>query len=496
MKTMKKLICIVLSLLMVFSVAACDEKETESKNSSKPANNSSVVDDTSSDTSVDATSSDASSQEGTSSKPSQNNTTSNTTSMIIWNPGTNNSGSGGNTEKPKQTSLTWKQVKAKMPKDASGKSIELMDWNSQTPAQKGAIQKFTKETGIKVTFTEEGYSTYLAKIASRVATGNPPTVVRLRDNIPSYMMSMQPINKTGYDFNDTYWDQDILMEYNVNGLLYGVNLESSPFYQPMVTFYNQALIDKYDLDDPYDLWKSGKWTWDKMFEMCEEFIDEAGTGYGGLSTLFGEYIFSTGNAYYTYKNNQYSANLRTTGFVKAMQYMNTAYHKGYISDIVGNDEDFNLGKLLFLNEAEIAGRSSHFMLKDLKNKGTLRAVPIPSVSGQKEYYVPICENEAYGVPNRASNIELVPYFLRFYLDTANYNMNTFYADKTILETVEWTRSQKRIPVLYQLSNTHSCLEDLLTCSPSQIATLIDQKYSPAAVNGVNDATAKIPDLVK
>ena len=494
---MKKLICIVLCLLMVFSVAACGQEATGSNNSSKPVNNSSVVDETSSDSSTTDTSSVEQTQSATSStqaKPN-NQTSSLVTSIIEWRPGTENP----KDDAPKMSSLTWKQVKAKMPKDAAGKEIELYNWNAQIPAQKTAIQKFTQETGIKVKYTEEGYGTYLAKLASLVATDNPPTVVRLRDNAPSYMMSMQPINNTGYDFNDTYWDQDILMEYNVNGLLYGVNLESSPYYQPMVTFYNQELIDMYSLEDPYKLWKEGKWTWKKMFEICEEFVEAAGDGYSGLSTIVGEYVFSTGTSYYSYKDNKYSANLKTGAFLKAMQYMNTQYHKGNICDIVGNYQDFSLGKILFCNESEIAGRQSHFMMTEIKKKGTLRAVPIPAVDGQKDYYVPILENEAYGVPNKAKNIELVPYFLRFYLDTANYNMNSFYAHKTILEAVEWTRSQKRIPVLIELDANRmisNIVEGLLTCPTSQIPTLIESKYQPSAKDATDLATRQIGKLVR
>lgn len=502
MKTMKKLICIVLCLLMVFSVAACGTEGTGSNNSSgEPANNSSVIvensSETPSDTSTDVTSVDAPSETVTPSQTSQGNTTSAPVSNL-WVPGTNDNSDGG-TSAPKQTSLTWKQVKAKLPKDASGKEIELYNWNTQITAQKAAIERFTKETGIKVKYTVEGYETYLAKLASLVATGNPPTVVRLRDNDPSYMMSMQPINKTGYDFNDTYWDQDILMEYNVNGLLYGVNLESSPYYQPMVTFYNQELIDKYSLEDPYELWKDGKWTWKKMYEICEDFVKAAGDGYSGLSTLVGEYVFSAGSSYYSYKDNKYSANLKTTAFLKAMQNMNTQYQKGNICDIVGNSSDFSLGKILFCNESEIAGRQSHYMMPEIKKKGTLRAVPIPAVDGQKEYYVPILENEAYGVPNKAKNIELAPYFLRFYLDTANYNMNSFYAHKTILEAVEWTRSQKRVSVLNELDTNRTIIgivEGLLTCSPSQIATLIESKYYPSAKDAAAQATKEIGKLVK
>ena len=157
MKTIKSIVCIVLSLLMVLSIAACGTEETPSDVPSTDVNNESVVDD------------------------------------ATDNPSTDDSGSANTDTSNKQTSLTWKQVKAKLPSNASGKTVEIMEWNAQTPMNKKVCENFTKQTGIEVVYTTEGYSSYMAKIAGRVATGNPPTVARLRDNVPEYMIAMQPI---------------------------------------------------------------------------------------------------------------------------------------------------------------------------------------------------------------------------------------------------------------------------------------------------------------
>ena len=465
MKTIKSIACLLLSLLMVLSVVACGNTETPS-DASTPADNS-VVDNT-----------DVSSEDEVTSVES---TDTNTSSASKPTGGT--------------TSLTWKEVKATLPKNASGKTVEIMEWNAQTPMNKKVCDAFTKETGIKVTYTVEGFSSYMAKIASRVATGNPPTVARLRDNVPEYMSAMQPIQKTSYNFNDTYWDKDLLDAYTFNGRTYGVGLKNTPYYQPVVTFYNQEIIDKYDLDDPYELWKAGKWTWEAMLGICEDVIDESNGKVWGATLLFGEYVYSTGNTYVDFKNGKFVNTVNSQGVIKALQEQNKWHKEGLITDGTCLRDDFNLGKGLFLFDAEIGARMGHYYFRELKNKDIIKCVPVPSVKGQKDYYVCISELEAYGIVNKCANVELAPYFLRYYLDASNYDMKNFYSDESFLEVVNWTRNYKGIPTYFTLSGSNVA-GSTWSCEASQINNKIASSHVPAIKSNVDAANAQLTKLVK
>ncbi len=68
------------------------------------------------------------------------------------------------------------------------------------------------------------------------------------------------------DFSQPYWHSDCNEELAVNGKQY---LASSEIILSNVfcVYFNKDLIDKYKLENPYDLMRSGEWTFDKMIEM-------------------------------------------------------------------------------------------------------------------------------------------------------------------------------------------------------------------------------------
>ena len=62
-----------------------------------------------------------------------------------------------------------------------------------------------------------------------------------------------------------------------------------------------------------------------MHEIAKQFVDAAGDGYSGISTIFGEYTYATGVPMVTTEEGQYVSNIASEEFIKAAQYMNEAY---------------------------------------------------------------------------------------------------------------------------------------------------------------------------
>ncbi len=44
--------------------------------------------------------------------------------------------------------------------------------------------------------------------------------------------------------------------------------------QPYMIWYNKNLLNKNGLEDPYDLWKSGEWNWEKFEELGRELTQD------------------------------------------------------------------------------------------------------------------------------------------------------------------------------------------------------------------------------
>ena len=62
--------------------------------------------------------------------------------------------------------------------------------------------------------------------------------------------------------------------YSYAGKYYAANLKNTFNQQPTAVVYRPSQIARYKLEDPYTLWKQGKWTYDKFKELCRAFKDE------------------------------------------------------------------------------------------------------------------------------------------------------------------------------------------------------------------------------
>ena len=72
------------------------------------------------------------------------------------------------------------------------------------------------------------------------------------------------------DFTKTWWDQNAISDLTINGKMYFTtgDFDTTRFDGIRSLFFNKALVEQYQLDDPYALVDEGKWTMDRFTEMC------------------------------------------------------------------------------------------------------------------------------------------------------------------------------------------------------------------------------------
>ena len=381
--------------------------------------------------------------------------------------------------------LSWAEIKAQMPEDFKGTEITVYSWNDANAASGAveAIQKFERETGIKVNWVTGSYNDYTTKVSAMVTGGDSPDIVRLRDTDFAMLNMLTPLNEIDYDFSDQAWNHELMKQYQVNGKYYAAILDNTPYFQPMVMYYNRNLITKYNLEDPYTLWQNDQWTWDKCMEMCSSFLSEAGTNYHGLTLFEGaDYAHSLGTSLISYdsEQSQYVSHMSEPELIKGWQFVATNIAKGLIMKDIYRLEDFESGNVLFCTDANIGARTTHFYFQDMKSQGSLGVVPVPAVDGQEEYYQTLCENEAYGIAKGAKNAEAAAYFLRYYLDAAHYDMDTFYCDDQAAEVTEWCKQQTFVTnmerIIFKEQYGTGWLDmsyALRQSDPAQIKTILD-----------------------
>ncbi len=480
----KKIICVTMAFAMLVAICGCKSKDTDEEGSDYDVEY--VYEYVSGDNSSSSSNESTDSTEKTGNSSKKNSTTT--------------SGSSTNSK-----TKSWEEIKASIPSKLKGTTITFYNWNpsnSFTGSSK-AIAAFTKETGIKVNWVTGTYDDYITKITAMVASGDSPDIIRMRDTNVNILQSLQPISNLGYDFTDGAWNQELMNLYKVNGKTYGMILKDTPYFFPAVMYYNRSLISRYNLEDPYNLWKQGKWTWKKMASMCSEFVSAAGTEYEGYTMPDGgEYMRCMGVTYITYdaSKSKYVSHMDDTRIVKAWQFVSKNVKEGNFSNTVYNLDGFDNGTILFHANSAISSIRAHFHVKKLISNGDLGTVPMPTVDGQKTYYQELGENIAFGVPKGAKNKEAVPYFLRYYLDCANYDMNDFYCDSQAKEVVDWCRNQTfftNMDVLLDKSRYGDSVHDmsylLRQTESAQIKSNLD-KYTAMVAKCVNDSNKSLESL--
>ncbi len=340
-------------------------------------------------------------------------------------------------------SMSLKELMANIPASLKGTTITVLTWNREkevTGAEK-VIDDFQKLSGIKVDWQVVAYDDYDSKIAAAINAGTSPDIIRYRGPEIHRQYFCQDITAaTGYDYSGKIWDSRVSSAYTVKGKVYGVNLKDTLVNQPRVVVYRPSVIKKYKLEDPYTLWKSGKWTYDKMIEMCNIYKDLTSEGTALMPTDHADLLWMTGEDLITFNGNTFTNNIQSTNVFNLLKSMCELRATTITREAMRQSSYFEEGNVLFMIDNSISLRRTNSGLQQSKSDDDVTCVPIPSIKGVDSYWM--SELEAYGVPKGAKNGEAVYYFLRYYLDASNYDESTFFADEQTLEVYKWCMEQK------------------------------------------------------
>lgn len=113
------------------------------------------------------------------------------------------------------------------------------------------------------------------------------------------------LNTTEINFDSDWWNHSATEALNVNGKqYYAVSDYMIP--DPNCFIFNKDMIDLYDLEDPYDLVRDGKWTMDKLNEMISVVTSDNGDQVWDEKDIYG---LTTGKTWY-HVSFTYSAGLK------------------------------------------------------------------------------------------------------------------------------------------------------------------------------------------
>lgn len=489
--------CALLILCLIVGITACGKNDPDP---SDPTNSSSISD-TSADVTdptnpEDPTDPDATSGDGTQTSGNPSNT-----SGSKNNPGNNT------TTTRNQSSSSTSPSGDVAPAKLRGTTMEYLTWVDTNQSGKSleeenkVVSDFENASGITIKMTKIAYATFDANFASRMAANNAPDMVYLNGMILPRVQYLQPISAMNYNFSDANtWDQDIIKAYTIKGKQYAVNMVSSKslLWRPSMMFYNKSELKKAEQEDPYTLWKAGKWTWSKMLSISKAYYKKTGNPGFSVSGLW-QYAQMKGlQGPFSFDGNTVKSNFNDKTFLDTINQQADWKASGIESKNLTDIGGICRGQLLFFSYNISAAREGHQYLENLKKSNTVGFVPLPKIDGQKDEYY-LGELSAYGVCKGAKNPEAVPYFLRYYLDKSHYTEKEFFFNTEALDVYYYAaglKKQVQTSMLNGQNQTSSRMEyvqgELWGAEKAQIPSKIES----LATNEIKPDLANAESLLK
>ena len=208
--------------------------------------------------------------------------------------------------------------------------------------------------------------------------------------------------------NDGLWDD---MTEVIDSLAYNCGHYVIPYSlsEPFLLTYSRKTIQAEGLEDPYTLYKSGEWTWDKFTEMMETFVGNAPAGVYrcGINGEFGEAaLASTGHSIVSCENGQLVNNIDDEKISKAEEllqhiYQNGLYKSGWTGHYTAD------GSVLFFAMDDWALYESNLACPDMD----LMVVPFPKSDASDNYYNQ-CQYNARMLVKNSQKGEAVATFIK------------------------------------------------------------------------------------
>ena len=432
-QTTKRILAMLMALAMLFAVVGCGEEKT---------------DDTSSVTSTEDTTDDTASVSdddffGDAVEDIDDSTTTTQNNQGTTNGNGTTNQTGTTTTNKVSLDKYWKEIKEKMP-DFSGKTIQVYNWNAQEeyPGLAGVVKNFTKATGVNVKWVREDGSTYLQKLTSLIATKKAPDIIRTHYPTPHVWALSQDLSVSKFDYNNEVWDQAFMSNNTVNGKVYAANTSASIFVGPQILFYNRSLITKYNLDDPYKLWKNDKWTLDAFEKLMRDYKKATGNAAIG-GNMIDKYLTNVyaipGEIKFDKKQQKFVTNLDDSRLIGVMQRAADIVNKENLTVSWGLDE-FDRGDILMFCGTGVTAKRMNPYAATVKSQGNLGTVPWPTVSGNKNDAYAGWGDDGFAIPKGSPNPEIFPYYVTYVTDPSRYDLKTYFADDQCVEVFNFLTS--------------------------------------------------------
>lgn len=148
------------------------------------------------------------------------------------------------------------------------------------PQEEYAIKQLEEKWGVEVDYVIYANTALPNMIATMVASGNPPDLAHSADTtIMRYAYTNLATPLDDYIVkSDPVWDGDVSFRaYTFNGKTYGMSW-STDFNDNYFVWYNKSYLKEVGAEDPYELYKAGKWDVEAFKRVAKKCVKYASDG--------------------------------------------------------------------------------------------------------------------------------------------------------------------------------------------------------------------------
>ena len=333
----------------------------------------------------------------------------------------------------------------------SGANVKMLIWWTAGKDDKAEADNFSKATGAKVAYETAAMNQYQTNLSAKVMSRNAPALAAIINEWypqPITRKLMQPVsNVSGWNFKDnSIYALSLMDQFSYKGEYYGIALKGSNMTTFEVMFFNKSILSKSGVkigkDDPYTLWKAGKWNWETCLEIAKKCNKNGIFGMSNVGQYF--WMLSSGEDFVKSTKAGLRNNVNSAGVLNAWSWNWELIYKHKVVDTSYTGQTpFYQGKAAMLGAGSymMQADSSHSNYVPQNMKDPWGVVPFPSPKGKT---VAGCEGTVWGFPKgvEGKTLQAAAWYLRYYLDDYTYSARDFYPQNDCWEVMKWMWDQQ------------------------------------------------------
>ena len=324
---------------------------------------------------------------------------------------------------------------ADMPTELIGTTVTFATWIDHSTTDTGKVLSgFEETTGMKYQMVQVNQADYITKIMSLIASDQSPDVIVDNGEFPRTLSLLQPLSKdtNTLDPTDPFWDQQIVKDYTIDGKTYLVNGAKSTWkIGGAMTYYNKNMLQENGIKTPSEYVEENNWNIDTFMTLANQISQVNASTNAGVSISFTDWLGAFGGAQIEWDstNSKFVNSLNKPESEKAMKVLMEAKDKGIVRILYSTwDDTFKDGNTAVTISGAYGLRKNPGWFYDM-DLDDLGFTYFPKINKEDEKYPTTTTLRSYGIAKGAKNAQGAAYFLRYFLNQDNYDVDNLFKNE-------------------------------------------------------------------